>query len=184
MLNRTGEYALKATVYITQTEDDWPVSGPRIARHTSIPAKYLSMVLGTLVRRGILDATRGKKGGFRFKQSPDRVRLLDIVAPFDPQFSDTQKPCPFGNTICNDANPCGGHKSYKRITEGFLAFLTRTSIAKVANAPGTARHAPRSKTTKLATKKQAASKKAKKSKKSKKAKKAKKTKKSARGRKA
>jgi Rrf2 family iron-sulfur cluster assembly transcriptional regulator len=119
-------------VYLAQHEAEWPVSGPTIARNTGIPAKYLSAILGTLVRDGVLDAARGKRGGFRMNRAPSELRLLDIVAPFETRLTETDVPCPFGNNACNDKDPCGGHHRWAPVKDAFLHFLHETAIGEVA----------------------------------------------------
>ncbi len=50
MLSRTGEYALRALIHLAQRVDDWPLTGKLIAEEAGIASKYLSKVLGDLVR--------------------------------------------------------------------------------------------------------------------------------------
>ena len=64
MLSVTGEYALRAMVYLARNSESWPISGPRIAEAAGVPRKYLSSILADLVRSGLLEGTRGKSGGF------------------------------------------------------------------------------------------------------------------------
>lgn len=129
MLSLTSEYALRAMVYLAQHEADWPVTGKQIAKDAGIPPKYLSKVLGDLARAGVLEGTRGKRGGFRLVRSASEVPLLDVLAPFE-RFG--RRRCPFGNQECGDENPCLAHDQWKRVQETFQRFLTRTSIQDVA----------------------------------------------------
>ena len=65
MLSRTSEYVLRAMAFMAQQVDGWPLPGPRIAEQAGIPRKYLSNILGSLVRAGILESAPGVGGGFR-----------------------------------------------------------------------------------------------------------------------
>ncbi|RME37987.1 MAG: Rrf2 family transcriptional regulator [Planctomycetota bacterium] len=131
MLSRTGEYALQAMVFLAQRADDCPIPASTIARATGIPSKYLSAILGTLVRRGVLAANPGRGGGFRFARPPQETLLYDVLAPFEPDLA-PNRPCPFGNPVCSDDNPCGGHQHWKRVMEAYRKFLDRTTVAQVA----------------------------------------------------
>ncbi|HRX86458.1 MAG TPA: Rrf2 family transcriptional regulator [Phycisphaerae bacterium] len=129
MLTRTSHYALRALVFLTQHEDDWPVSGVRIAREADIPPKYLSKVLGDLVRSGVLESTPGRTGGFRLHRPAGETMLIDVLSPFE-HFG--QRECPFGNHLCGDDNPCGAHQAWKHVLTVQQDFLCNTSLRDVA----------------------------------------------------
>ncbi len=131
MITRTGQYALRAAVYLAQHSDEWPVPGRQVAESTGIPPKYLSKILGDLVRAGLLDATRGKGGGFRMTRSPDMTTLIEVLTPFEP-FLSHQRPCPFRHAECNDYDPCPGHERWRAVRECYQEFLRTTSILDVA----------------------------------------------------
>ena len=131
MLSKTGEYALRAMIHLTQHVDEWPISGARIAAQTRIPAKYLSKILGDLVRAGVLEAARGFGGGFRMVRSPDRVHLYEVLAPFESLLA-SSRTCPFASQRCSDRNPCLGHEAWKGVRDTFERFLRETSLFEVA----------------------------------------------------
>ena len=129
MLSLTSEYVLRAMIYLTQNEDDWPIAGRRIAEQAGIPPKYLSNILGDLVRLGLLDSAPGRTGGFRLRRAPRDTKLYDLLASFE-QFE--LKRCPFGNKKCSDRNPCLAHEQWKKVVEAEHTFLKKTSIHDVA----------------------------------------------------
>ncbi len=127
MLTRTGEYALQATLYIANNPDAWPISGPKIATATDVPQKYLSAVLATLVRFGVLTASPGKGGGFSLALPPEKICLGEILQPFEVVLAD-RRPCPFGNTTCSDDDPCAGHDKWKIVRASFHDFAYGTTV--------------------------------------------------------
>ena len=129
MLSVTGEYALRATIYLAQHEADWPIAAGRIAEQARIPAKYLSKILGDLVRAGVLTSARGLGGGFRMQHPAKKTRLSDVLAPFGPI---EHNRCPFGNQECREADPCLAHDQWKKVMETQERFLKRTSVFDVA----------------------------------------------------
>lgn len=131
MLSRTGEYALRAVVYLAQNENSWPIPGPHIARETKISPKYLSSILGTLVRTGILKASPGRGGGFRMTRQASKIFLVEILTPFESVLDD-HRPCPFGYPICGDDDPCAGHHRWKIVREAYYDFVQHTSVKEVA----------------------------------------------------
>ncbi len=133
MINHTGQYAMRAVVFLAQHQEEWPIAGARIASETKVPAKYLSSILRTLVRNGLLEANPGPNGGFRMVQAPDQVRLIDVLTPFDGSLSEFEM-CPFGNDSCNEVSPCLGHARWKRVKEAYLWFLEQTTVQDVSTA--------------------------------------------------
>lgn len=129
MLSRTSEYALRALIHLAQHEEDWPISGARIAAGTDIPPKYLSKILGDLARLGVLGASPGKTGGFRLKRPAKEISLLEVLAPYE-QFE--HRGCPFGNRQCNDQSPCAAHDQWKRVVETEQRFMSKTTVKDIA----------------------------------------------------
>lgn len=129
MLSLTSEYALRAMIFLAQHEEDWPLRGHDIAHKTGVPPKYLSKILGDLVRAGVLESSRGIGGGFRMAKSAKATRLLDVLAPFE-LFEGRR--CPFGNQQCGDDNPCLAHDQWKKVVEAQQGFLRKTSVLDVA----------------------------------------------------
>ncbi|ADP69332.1 transcriptional regulator, BadM/Rrf2 family [Rhodomicrobium vannielii ATCC 17100] len=60
------------------------MSAVDIAEKYAISPNHLAKVLRTLGREGIVDASRGVGGGYRFVGNPKRLTLFDIIAIFEP----------------------------------------------------------------------------------------------------
>jgi len=131
MISLTGEYALRAMIFLVRHRDDWPISAPRIAEEAGIPHKYLSAILADLVRAGLLEGMRGKRGGFRVTRPAKEIHLVEVIRPFEPVMKN-RRSCPFGNVTCSDADPCGAHERWKAVKAALDKFLAETSLQKVA----------------------------------------------------
>jgi Rrf2 family protein len=83
MFSQTMEYALRAVVCLA-TSTDQSITTHQIARDTKIPASYLSKVLQTLGRAGIVRSRRGLHGGFLLAKAPEDLTILDVVNAVDP----------------------------------------------------------------------------------------------------
>lgn len=143
MLTRTSEYALRAMIHLAVHGQDGPIPGAQIASETGVPRKYLSKILADLVRAGALEASPGKTGGFRLAMSPKKIRLFEVLTPFEPVLAD-RRPCPFGKEVCSDDDPCPGHDRWRHVRDTYSRFLHKTSIEDIAFAPSTKAPKPRS----------------------------------------
>ena len=139
-MTRTGEYALRAMIYLVQHAQDGPIPGRVIADEAGIPPKYLSKILGDLVRLGVLLSSPGRGGGFSLKRSARDTLLFEVLSPFE-QFE--RRRCPFGNDECSYQRPCLAHKKWKRVFDTEQRFLRGTSVWDVA-----VRNSKKSRTTK------------------------------------
>ena len=138
MLSQTSEYALRAVLYLAESEADEPVPAAQIAKALEIPANYLSKTLRTLVRSGVLASGRGPAGGFRLARAPHRITLQTVVAPFDGMTD--QRRCLLGRPQCTDRNACRAHDAWKRTSEQVAQFFRSTTVGDLlspAAAPST-----------------------------------------------
>ena len=83
MLSQTAEYALRAIVTIAQNEATGKTAHD-IARESRIPLDYLSKVLNSLARAGIVNSQRGRGGGFTLAIPAATMTVLDVVNAVDP----------------------------------------------------------------------------------------------------
>ena len=78
VINTTGEYALRAIVAIAQAHPNSRTTA-QLANITKVPAGYLSKVLQSLTRAGLITSQRGLGGGFLLAQPARRIRTLDVL---------------------------------------------------------------------------------------------------------
>lgn len=83
MISPTAEYALRAIVALGQQRGE-PLTTPRIAALTRVPAGYLAKVLQILGRAGLVISRRGLGGGFVLSRSADEISVLEVVNAVDP----------------------------------------------------------------------------------------------------
>lgn len=105
--------------------------GRELAEQARIPANYLSKILLTLNKAGIVEATRGLGGGYRLQRPPADVTLSEVIELFDPVGEDTA--CFLGGgRLCSSENPCPAHHKWCLVRESYLDFTRNTSLAEIA----------------------------------------------------
>ncbi len=133
LLSQTSRYALRAAAYLGECfAEDRSVPVGEIADAVAVPRNYLSKTLHLLARQGILVSERGPKGGFRLARAPRTIRLVEVVAPLEPAF--TERSCLLGRPSCSDADPCAAHDRWRHLTEEVSDFLQSTSLADLSRA--------------------------------------------------
>jgi len=135
MLSQTAEYALRACLELARRGDAEPVRVDDIARTLDVPRNYLSKILHELGRAGLLDSTRGPRGGFQLASPPEKITLARIVGHFDPEFLSEEGRCILGRMRCSDRDPCAAHHSWKDVAVKMQAFFRGTTLADLATSP-------------------------------------------------
>ena len=127
MLSQTAEYALCAVLYLAEHADERSVRVGEMAQGLHIPHNYLSKILHRLARAGVLASTRGKAGGFQLAVPAERLRLYDVVAPFDR--IDERRRCLLGRPQCSDRTACAAHTRWKDVADTVATFFRETRVA-------------------------------------------------------
>jgi len=131
MIGTTTEHALRALVHMARLPWGTTILGRELAERAMIPANYLSKILLILRNAGYVEATRGHGGGYRLLQSPDEIRLIDVVELFEGIRS--RPGCLLGEKHdCSEATPCSAHTAWKEVRGAYLNFLESNTVADIA----------------------------------------------------
>ncbi len=141
MISRSAEYAIRSMVYLASTADRL-VLNREIAASSGLPPQFLTKLLATLTREGLLISQRGKTGGFRLARPPEEITLFEIVSLFDPR---TVRPrCILGRPECSETKSCSIHALWAPLQESFRKDFARTVLADlIASSRGKRRPAAR-----------------------------------------
>jgi len=100
-----------------------------IARNEDLPLAYLEQLVGELRRAGLVEGTRGVRGGYRLARGPEQIAVGDIyrvlegeVAPVDCTAEDYQ---PGG---CNRESVCLSRGIWERVQAAILGVLDSTTL--------------------------------------------------------
>lgn len=93
MLSQTVEYALRTVVHLAAIAPDSNTTA-QLAEATHVPPAYLSKVVQSLARAGIVHSQRGSGGGVSLSGDPKRLTVLDIVNVVEP--IQRIRTCPLG----------------------------------------------------------------------------------------
>ncbi len=131
MLTQTGEYALRAMVYMARKGEEAYCGVKEIAAATDVPSNYLAKILQILARARVLDSQKGFGGGFRVARKLSKINLMDIIDPLER--IDKFRGCVLGQRLCNDEVACPLHHTWKAISGQYLGALQNTTLQDVAD---------------------------------------------------
>lgn len=117
--------------YLAQQPSDALVPAIAMEGKVRVPANYRGKILNQLTRAGLLESTRGRTGGFRLSRPAARIKLFDVVAPFEPPAAAGK--CVLGRARCSNAAPCGAHERWRQLSTAREDFLKGTTVEDVAS---------------------------------------------------
>jgi Rrf2 family protein len=129
LISKTAEYALRAVLFIARQSEQGPVRANELARALGVPSNYLSKILHTLARAGLLTSGRGPRGGFQLAKTADEMLLADVLEALDPSL--LRSDCLLGNPTCSDEEACAVHHRWRDLRDPICEFFRGTTVASV-----------------------------------------------------
>ena len=84
-----------------------------ISHQLDVPKEFVSKVLQTLTKSGIVGSRKGKSGGFYLERHPGQIRLIDIVLAIDGL--EVFHKCVLGFRGCSLEEPCPVHGKWGKL---------------------------------------------------------------------
>lgn len=130
VLSRKIDYALRAVEYMSSQPRKKPVQLEEIAKAQGIPEKFLSKILQTLVRSGILESVRGYGGGYWIGKPCKQVTIQNIIEAVDGPIAINH--CTGKKIRCRQVEKCRMHDVMKNVQDAMLSILGNTTLADIA----------------------------------------------------
>ena len=82
-ITRQADYAIRAVMYISKLSPNERAATSQIAQEQHIPPSFLAKIISQLSIAGLLQTSRGARGGVTLAKSPEEITLLDVVEAID-----------------------------------------------------------------------------------------------------
>jgi Rrf2 family protein len=79
MLSQRTRYTIRALLHLADRYGEGPVQLSEIAEKQNIPAKFLTVMLSSMRRAGLVETMRGREGGYWLAKPPQQVSYGEIV---------------------------------------------------------------------------------------------------------
>ena len=137
MLTMKGKYGLKAMVHLARLAPQELAAGFDIAEQNQIPKKFLDAILGQLRECGMVEARKGKGGGYRLARAATKITVGDVVRALDGPLAPilcasrrAYKRC----ADCRDPRTCEVRLAMTEARDAIAAVLDAKSLADMASA--------------------------------------------------
>src|ERR1044071_2888684 len=123
-------YGLRAMTELARSyRDGRLLSISEIARNEDLPLAYLEQLVGELRRAGLVEGTRGVRGGYKLAKGPSDITVGDVyrilegeVAPVDCTAED------YVPGSCNREVTCLSRDIWARVQSAVLGVLDATTL--------------------------------------------------------
>jgi len=129
-LTLTGEYAIRAMIYIAGKPFGTSFTIAEIASSNKIPDKFLRKILPQLSSAGLLQSQRGKGGGIRLKINAADITPLNVIQAIDGDMALNK--CLIDNDFCTDSRWCSMHVLWAETQKNMKKVLSSKSLAELA----------------------------------------------------
>ena len=82
-ITRQADYAVRAVLYLSQIGSDRRASTSQIAQEQQIPPSFLAKIVSQLSVAGLLQTSRGARGGVSLARPAAQISLLEVVEAID-----------------------------------------------------------------------------------------------------
>jgi Rrf2 family protein len=135
VFSQTVEYSLRAVCYLA-SQAPKACTTEEVAGATRVPRAYLSKVLQSLVRGGIVHSQRGLGGGMTLTKEPKDLTILEVVSSVEP--IQRIKTCPLGLSS-HGMRLCPLHRRLDNALAMVEKAFAGTTLAEVLSEPTSSR---------------------------------------------
>ena len=82
-ITRQADYAVRAVLYLAQLGPEQRAATSQIAQEKQIPPSFLAKIVSQLSVAGLLQTSRGARGGVSLARAPQDISVLEVVEAID-----------------------------------------------------------------------------------------------------
>ena len=129
-LTRAADYAVRVMIHLAGLPPETPASRADLAQAAECPEQFLSKVLQSLSRAGLVMSHRGNTGGFELSSDHRNATLLQIVEAIEGPLS--LNVCLTSDHACERQGWCPAHEIWVEAQVAMVEVLRRASIGDLA----------------------------------------------------
>ena len=129
-LTRAADYAVRVMIHLAGLPPGARASRAELAREAECPEQFLSKVLQSLTRAGLVISHRGNTGGFELQEAHTGASILTVVQAIEGPVR--LNVCLTSDHACSRQESCPAHGIWAQAQEAMLGVLQSASIGHLA----------------------------------------------------
>ena len=127
MISTRGRYALRVMIDLAEHIDEGYIPLQTIAKRQGISEKYLESILAVLSKAGLLDALRGKGGGYRLSKPTKEDTAFEVLSLTEGTLAPVT--CLERGQQCENAVNCRTLPLWQGLDQVIAAYLCSYTLA-------------------------------------------------------
>lgn len=127
MISTRGRYALRVMIDLAEHIDEGYIPLHTIAKRQGISEKYLESILAVLSKAGLLDAVRGKGGGYRLSKPAKEYTAFEVLSLTEGTLAPVT--CLERGQQCENAVNCRTLPLWQGLDQVIAAYLCSYTLA-------------------------------------------------------
>jgi Rrf2 family protein len=130
---RRVDYALRAVIYLSKQDPDRSCSTSEIAKHQTVPRKFLEKIIQDLIRSGLVKSKRGPDGGYSLARSPHEISFQDVIEALDGPIA--VNVCMDQHLSCDHLPRCTMMEVWREVQRKVVDIFAHTTLADLKQTP-------------------------------------------------
>ena len=133
-ITRQADYAMRAVLYLTELGPERRAATSQIAEEKRIPPSFLAKIVSQLSVAGLLQTSRGARGGVSLARSPEAISVLEVVEAIDGPILLNE--CVADGGVCVFGDDCAFRPVFCDAQAELVARLDGTSFGSLVQSNG------------------------------------------------
>lgn len=130
-ITRQADYAVRAVLYLAQLGPERLAATSQIAQEQQIPPSFLAKIVSQLSVAGLLQTSRGARGGVSLARPADQISLREVVEAIDGQILLNE--CVSNHSACYFGDDCPMRPIWCEAQAELILRLEQTTFDKFVN---------------------------------------------------
>jgi Rrf2 family protein len=125
-ITRQADYAVRAVLYLASLSNGGRAPTSQIAREQHIPPSFLAKIVSQLSVAGVVQTSRGARGGVSLARPSSDITLLEVIEAIDGPI--TLNECVIDPKVCPFGDDCPVHKIWCETQAHLITRLKTTDF--------------------------------------------------------
>jgi len=128
-ITKQADYAVRAVLYLAGLSDGRRAPTSQIARDQRIPPSFLAKIVSQLSVAGMVQTSRGARGGVTLARDPSEISLLEVIEAIDGPIALNE--CVTDPSVCSFGDDCPVHGVWCEAQARLVKDLSGTSFGSL-----------------------------------------------------
>ena len=123
-VSRQVDYAIQLIRALDGADD--PLSLQRFAGESNISFLFLQKIAKQLRNAGMVQSTRGAKGGYTLARDPKQISVKEVIEAIEGQYGVVD--CQIDESLCDKVAVCQTRELWGKVNEQMIETLSKTYV--------------------------------------------------------